>query len=133
MSYRRRLGYFLITRWDGALVDGLRAGLAGAGAGARLMKWKVGQTAALQHIVGAIGQAPPLAFPDTRQPARCAAGRHAPCYDGAPLPEGSRHMWKLGRLIALLRKELLLAWGLLRDPRAPLVMMAMATLSWAHS
>ena len=29
-------------------------------------------------------------------------------------------MWKLGRLIALLRKELLLAWGLLRDPRAPL-------------
>ena len=29
-------------------------------------------------------------------------------------------MWKLGRLIALLRKELLLAWDLLRDPRAPL-------------
>ena len=28
-------------------------------------------------------------------------------------------MWKLGRLIAMFRKELLLAWSLLRDPRAP--------------
>ena len=28
-------------------------------------------------------------------------------------------MWKLGRIFALFRKELLLAWGLLRDPRAP--------------
>ena len=28
-------------------------------------------------------------------------------------------MWKLGRLFAVLRKELLLAWALLRDPRAP--------------
>jgi len=28
-------------------------------------------------------------------------------------------MWKLGRLITMFRKELLLAWGLLRDPRAP--------------
>lgn len=28
-------------------------------------------------------------------------------------------MWKLGRIIAMLRKELLLAWALLRDPRTP--------------
>ena len=28
-------------------------------------------------------------------------------------------MWKLGRLLMNLRKELLLAWGLLRDPRTP--------------
>ncbi|MFT4194704.1 YkvA family protein [Ottowia sp.] len=28
-------------------------------------------------------------------------------------------MWKLGRIFALFRRELLLAWGLLRDPRAP--------------
>ena len=28
-------------------------------------------------------------------------------------------MWKLGRIFALFRKELLLAWSLLRDPRAP--------------
>ena len=28
-------------------------------------------------------------------------------------------MWKLGRLFTMVRKELLLAWGLLRDPRAP--------------
>ncbi len=28
-------------------------------------------------------------------------------------------MWKLTRLLTVLRKELLLAWGLLRDPRAP--------------
>lgn len=29
-------------------------------------------------------------------------------------------MWKLGRLLTLFRKELLLAWGLLRNPGAPL-------------
>lgn len=29
-------------------------------------------------------------------------------------------MWKIGRLWYLLRKELALAWALLRDPRAPL-------------
>ena len=28
-------------------------------------------------------------------------------------------MWKLGRLFTMFRKELLLAWALLRDPRAP--------------
>ena len=28
-------------------------------------------------------------------------------------------MWKLTRLLTVLRKELLLAWKLLRDPRAP--------------
>ena len=29
-------------------------------------------------------------------------------------------MWKLGRLLTTFRKELLLAWNLLRDPRTPL-------------
>ena len=28
-------------------------------------------------------------------------------------------MWKLGRLFTMFRKELLLAWAVLRDPRAP--------------
>ena len=28
-------------------------------------------------------------------------------------------MWKLGRLWAMFRKELLMAWAVLRDPRAP--------------
>ncbi len=28
-------------------------------------------------------------------------------------------MWKLGRLLTTFRKELLLAWNLLRDPRTP--------------
>ena len=28
-------------------------------------------------------------------------------------------MWKLGRLLTMFRKELLLAWTVLRDPRAP--------------
>ena len=28
-------------------------------------------------------------------------------------------MWKLGRLFTMFRKELLMAWALLRDPRAP--------------
>lgn len=28
-------------------------------------------------------------------------------------------MWKLGRIVALFRKELLLAWAVLRDPRTP--------------
>ena len=28
-------------------------------------------------------------------------------------------MWKLGRLLSVFRKELRLAWALLRDPRAP--------------
>lgn len=28
-------------------------------------------------------------------------------------------MWKLGRIIAMFRKELLLAWAVLRDARAP--------------
>ena len=28
-------------------------------------------------------------------------------------------MWKLGRMIALMRKELLLAWAVLRDARTP--------------
>lgn len=28
-------------------------------------------------------------------------------------------MWKLGRIIAMVRKELLLAWAVLRDPRTP--------------
>ena len=28
-------------------------------------------------------------------------------------------MWKLGRLWTLFRKELLMAWAVLRDPRAP--------------
>ncbi|QTD46291.1 YkvA family protein [Ottowia testudinis] len=28
-------------------------------------------------------------------------------------------MWKLGKLFAMFRKELLLAWALLRDPRTP--------------
>ena len=32
---------------------------------------------------------------------------------------GVSHMWKLGRLWAMFRKELLLAWAVLRDPRAP--------------
>ena len=30
-------------------------------------------------------------------------------------------MWKLGRLLTMFRKELLLAWAVLRDPRAPKV------------
>ena len=29
-------------------------------------------------------------------------------------------MWKLGKIIAMFRKELLLAWAMLRDPRAPM-------------
>ena len=28
-------------------------------------------------------------------------------------------MWKLGKLFAMFRKELLLAWAVLRDPRTP--------------
>lgn len=28
-------------------------------------------------------------------------------------------MWKLGRLFTMFRKELLLAWAVLRDPRSP--------------
>ena len=28
-------------------------------------------------------------------------------------------MWKLGRLFTMFRKELLIAWAVLRDPRAP--------------
>ena len=28
-------------------------------------------------------------------------------------------MWKLGRIVAMFRKELLLAWAVLRDPRTP--------------
>ena len=28
-------------------------------------------------------------------------------------------MWKLGRLLTMFRKELRLAWAVLRDPRAP--------------
>ena len=28
-------------------------------------------------------------------------------------------MWKLGRLLTMFRKELLLVWAVLRDPRAP--------------
>ena len=28
-------------------------------------------------------------------------------------------MWKIGRLLSLFRKEMLLAWAVLRDPRAP--------------
>ena len=28
-------------------------------------------------------------------------------------------MWKLGRLFTMFRKELMLAWAVLRDPRAP--------------
>lgn len=28
-------------------------------------------------------------------------------------------MWKLGRLLSMFRKELRLAWAVLRDPRAP--------------
>lgn len=28
-------------------------------------------------------------------------------------------MWKLGRLLGRFRKELLLAWAVLRDPRSP--------------
>ena len=28
-------------------------------------------------------------------------------------------MWKLGRIVAIFRKELLLAWAVLRDPRTP--------------
>ena len=28
-------------------------------------------------------------------------------------------MWKLGRLLTMFRKELLLAWAVLRDPRPP--------------
>ena len=28
-------------------------------------------------------------------------------------------MWKLGRLLTTFRKELLLAWAVLRDPRSP--------------
>ena len=28
-------------------------------------------------------------------------------------------MWKLGRLLTMFRKELLLAWAVLRDPRSP--------------
>ena len=28
-------------------------------------------------------------------------------------------MWKLGKLFAMFRKELLLAWAILRDPRTP--------------
>jgi len=30
-------------------------------------------------------------------------------------------MWKLGRLLTMFRKELLLAWAVLRDPRVPKV------------
>ncbi len=29
-------------------------------------------------------------------------------------------MWKLGKIIAMFRKELLLAWAMLRDPRSPM-------------
>ncbi|MDR2335947.1 MAG: DUF1232 domain-containing protein [Burkholderiaceae bacterium] len=28
-------------------------------------------------------------------------------------------MWKLGRLFTMFRKEIMLAWAVLRDPRAP--------------
>lgn len=28
-------------------------------------------------------------------------------------------MWKLGRILAMFRKELMLAWAVLRDPRTP--------------
>lgn len=28
-------------------------------------------------------------------------------------------MWKLGRLLTVFRKELMLAWAVLRDPRSP--------------
>lgn len=28
-------------------------------------------------------------------------------------------MWKLGRLLTMFRKELMLAWAVLRDPRSP--------------
>ena len=38
-------------------------------------------------------------------------------------------MWKLGRLFTMFRKELLLAWALLRDPRAPKAAKAVVVLA----
>ena len=38
-------------------------------------------------------------------------------------------MWKLGRLFTMFRKELLLAWALLRDPRAPKSVKAVIVLA----
>ena len=38
-------------------------------------------------------------------------------------------MWKLGRLFTLFRKELLLAWALLRDPLAPMSAKAVIVLA----
>jgi len=48
-----------------------------------------------------------------------------PRYADSPAPRRTHQlrekpaMWKLGRLLTSLRKELLLAWNLLRDPRTP--------------
>ena len=38
-------------------------------------------------------------------------------------------MWKLGRLWAMFRKELLMAWAVLRDPRAPRAAMLATVLA----
>lgn len=38
-------------------------------------------------------------------------------------------MWKLGKIIAMFRKELLLAWAMLRDPRAPMAAKLTAILA----
>lgn len=38
-------------------------------------------------------------------------------------------MWKLGKIIAMFRKELLLAWAMLRDPRAPMAAKLTAVLA----
>ena len=35
-------------------------------------------------------------------------------------------MWRLGRLLTVFRKELLLVWAMLRDPRAPMAAKATA-------
>lgn len=38
-------------------------------------------------------------------------------------------MWKLGRLLTMFRKELLLAWAVLRDPREPKVVKLVTVLA----
>ena len=38
-------------------------------------------------------------------------------------------MWRLGRLLTVFRKEMLLVWAMLRDPRAPLAAKATAILA----
>ncbi|MET4576277.1 YkvA family protein [Ottowia thiooxydans] len=41
-------------------------------------------------------------------------------------------MWKLGKIVAMFRKELLLAWAMLRDPRAPMAAKVTAVLALVY-